>query len=533
MQRSNNGETISRNVLFVLSLVWTFTSAGFIFGFPAIADALISKGDYQYLCTENSVPSIAYNATSSTPSGTDIDKSCAAQRVEFGQIYVIGVSVFFVSFVLHGRNLDKYGPKITSLIGIIITIIGTFLLAFSSANHSKKKDNHFDFFLPALCLIGLGGPAPYLSSFHIVQLFGEKMSKEATSILVASMVGSALLYLCFARILLLGISTKVVFLSHAFWLIMITFLIAFLQPNLPFTTKDKIIFNVSYLPLYEVLNESNVADHQNKDIEISNSSDIVDDFSKVEYKAIYNDNEEEISSSSDIVNGAVSIDTKESDENNVSSSSLAVEEKSNENKQSIQELSIQQALISEKFILIAIFLTGHVLKFNFYLATALRRIENEKASRIYVTLLFIIVPLGCMITPIITWTVRRYGVAGVIWATQLFSLAFSALVMVHGHIALIISFLLLSIYRMFLFTCLYPYVSIVFGYKLFGRLNGILLTLSGIVSLLQYPLIILAESPMIFDGNYFFVDLIVFPVLTLLLTFLPARLIVHINNAET
>jgi len=90
-----------------------------------------------------------------------------------------------------GPILDKYGPKITNLIGLSIQIIGIILLTVSFSTKGA-----FDGFLAGFLLIGFGGSPVQFSHFHLANLFPQK-SGAVFSIFTATYGASTLVFKIF------------------------------------------------------------------------------------------------------------------------------------------------------------------------------------------------------------------------------------------------------------------------------------------------------------------------------------------------
>jgi hypothetical protein len=118
----------SRHLLVSILCLIIFTCCATIFGFISVADSLRNQGEYAHLCTDNLYP-------------------CKEQTLHFNKMYIIGVSVFFVSYIFYGVGVDLLGPRVAACIGISLYSFGTLLLCLSS---SKT----FDAFLPAIVLLG-------------------------------------------------------------------------------------------------------------------------------------------------------------------------------------------------------------------------------------------------------------------------------------------------------------------------------------------------------------------------------------------
>ena len=206
----------SRLFLFSVLTPIIFTCSATIFGFPAVADALRRSGEFEELC----------------PSSQSIP--CVEQTLLFGKLYVIIASCFFSSYIFYGSLEKIIGPRYTCLIGHTFYGIGTILLAFANSRT-------FDVYLPAAIFIGIAGPSAFLASLHVCSLFKEN-SKVATVLFIAAMCSSSLVYLCFGRLIMAGVSQKVVFLGHFVWICVSTIVLGTLQPDSCFTPYQNIHF---------------------------------------------------------------------------------------------------------------------------------------------------------------------------------------------------------------------------------------------------------------------------------------------------
>ncbi len=63
-----------------------------------------------------------------------------------------------------GTILDRYGPRITGIVGCFFITLGCFFLAFAS-------DLHFDGYIPGYLFLALGGPFVFISSFQLSNAF--------------------------------------------------------------------------------------------------------------------------------------------------------------------------------------------------------------------------------------------------------------------------------------------------------------------------------------------------------------------------
>ena len=161
-----------RYVYLILAVFFSVTLSGVIFGWPALILILEDENVYSNVCDPDN--------TSTSP--------CGAQSSKFNLIYVIATTGFSFAVLPLGFVLDKFGPKISALIGSGLMIAGSLLFAFSS--------NDFDAFIPAYLLIGIGGPPIVFSFMHISNLFPKNKGTIITMLNVA-LDASAMVFVLF------------------------------------------------------------------------------------------------------------------------------------------------------------------------------------------------------------------------------------------------------------------------------------------------------------------------------------------------
>ena len=490
----------SRRFLFALLTPIIFTCSATIFGFPAVADALRRSGEYEELC----------------PTGKSMP--CAEQTLFFGKLYVIIASCFFTSYIFYGSLEKIVGPRYTCLIGHAFYATGTILLAYAD---SKL----FDVYLPAACFIGAAGPAAFLASLHVCNLFKDN-SKVATVLFIAAMCGSSLTYLLFGRLILAGISKKAVFLCHFAWICQATLILGILQPDVCFTPHQDIHFHSKYSWRYTIIDIDSEVLHEGK-IEVNgenggeNGGDGDRGFS-ASASSTGNSNEVKTAHVADKDEG---LETREP--NQLQNDSIT-----KVTQPARQFISVWDAVRSWEFGLLLVYGSVTLLRFNFYLATALNRIDEANGGTFYVDVLFLLLPLIGAVTSLtlVTVVINYFGINGVSRVATFLGLVYGCLVLSPGKISLLLVFISISLHRAFFFSFSYPYISSVFGHQLYGRLNGILMTISGAISLLQYPLIDLVEK--VFGGQYFYVDLVVFAISGVCLFLLLVPLNVYIDRKD-
>ena len=66
-----------------------------------------------------------------------------------------------------GTVLDRYGPRVSGIIGSILLTIGALLIAFAT-------QLPFDAYIPGYLFLALGGPFVFISSFQLSNTFPQR-----------------------------------------------------------------------------------------------------------------------------------------------------------------------------------------------------------------------------------------------------------------------------------------------------------------------------------------------------------------------
>jgi hypothetical protein len=121
-------------------------------------------------------------------------------------------------------------------------------------------------------------------------------------------------------------------------------------------------------------------------------------------------------------------------------------------------------------------------------------------------------PLGCLAVPLIGALLERSLTHGFILC-NITALVYGIFTVVPIVQLQFITFVFFSVHRISLFSCMYSAVTELFGFKNFGRVLGLVLFVSAIVSLLQYPLALIVAR--LCNGSFLYVDLTVLVLIVL------------------
>ena len=133
-----------------------FLTCGVIYGWSGLLRLLKSEGQFS-------------NPTCSS----DPNKPCASQDRQLNLVATVAFNMANAATVVHGITIDAYGVRANAVVGGFLFTIGMLLLSVSDSSN-------FNAFLPAFTLMGWGGIACFLSSFQFANLFDKPNLMRAT-----------------------------------------------------------------------------------------------------------------------------------------------------------------------------------------------------------------------------------------------------------------------------------------------------------------------------------------------------------------
>ena len=177
-----------RWALVMLSCVEVLTATGVMFGWSSLSIALRREGTYAELC--------------------DDDKSgCDAQALRLNAVYTAGAFCVPLGGMVWGPLMDVKGAKWTRAVGMCVFSAGCILFAFSD---SKT----FDAYVPAACLVSIGGMANFLSHFVLAEYFADDHFGLVHSLINCSFDASTVTFTLLELIHKEGASTPVAVSGH-------------------------------------------------------------------------------------------------------------------------------------------------------------------------------------------------------------------------------------------------------------------------------------------------------------------------------
>ena len=134
-----------KDYVLVSAVVNSCLLGGVVFGFPGLVLILRQEGVYAENCS--------------------CGQFCSGQREQMAMLSTLGFASAIGSRLFAGLVLDKFGPKITSVLAGLLSTVG-FLLLATTENTAQLSQ----FIQPAWIILALGGAAIHLTSFHTTNL---------------------------------------------------------------------------------------------------------------------------------------------------------------------------------------------------------------------------------------------------------------------------------------------------------------------------------------------------------------------------
>jgi hypothetical protein len=149
---------LSKQIMFLVACVVVLaTSGGLILGFGPVYSTLLREDQWSELCGPN-------DANKFHSDGSKI--ACAKQEVRLQYVFSTSFLCLSAANAFFGVFLDVAGPRLTALIGLAMSTLGNFALAYGDSHSGTGA-----IIIIGYSLVGAGGMGSYLAAFQILQLF--------------------------------------------------------------------------------------------------------------------------------------------------------------------------------------------------------------------------------------------------------------------------------------------------------------------------------------------------------------------------
>ena len=349
-----------------------------------------------------------------------------------------------------GTVLDRYGPRVSGIIGSILLTIGALLMAFAT-------QLPFDAYIPGYLFLALGGPFVFISSFQLSNTFPQR-SGLILALLTGAFDSSSAIFLFYR---LMYSASRGSFTPQKFFLvylivpIFIVVVQIFVMPANSYKTVGELITQVE--------ERSEETDPDSEDM------------------ARWRQHRESVVSETTTLLGksATKQQTEEEQKKQISGVWGALHGR-----------SAMQQIMTPWFILVALFTVIQMTRINYFVATVWTQYEymlhsDDLAERInhvfdvalpvggVLSIPFIGLVLDNTSTPftlgLLVFVATAIGVLGVLpfmWAA-------------YGNIILFV------LYRPLYYTAVSDYAAKVFGFQTFGKVYGLIICLAGLLNFSQ------------------------------------------------
>ena len=423
----------------------------------------------------------------------------AGLSVEYVQaIYVVATFTNSLGPLFLGVILDSYGPRACSIVSLVIVALGGFLFSLSNTRT-------FDMFMPGMCMISFGGSGVQNAIIHLSNLFPEYKGTMTAIITGSFQLSFVVFYMFDLAWKADSWSFASLFQSYA---ILTTCCIAL---SFPFWPDSAVNYDEQMSVLYgkggglELTVPEESANRDRNAImrlpskmlsatETGGGSGHYDAISRTFDRHKIEKFFAESTPTPQPAPKAMEIFAHEmahlthTERWCMESGCIASGDDLNPMVQ-----SLGQQLTSLAFIRINILFVCCSFWANFYIGTVVTQLadlsivpENEISK--YGSSLTLFMTAGVLFIPFVGWLLDGYGYPTTMFATILFSIIWAVLLCLRSASYLMASFVAYALFRTFLYTFIFSYMSDRLGFQFFGILVGVLFVISGFVGLLQYPL---------------------------------------------
>jgi MFS family permease len=443
-------------------------AAGIIFGYAALKPVLIREGVYRKYCTQK-----------------ELDKGvrvCYDQEIRLNLMFTVAAVSTNVCALPVGTILDRYGPRVSGIIGSAFLAIGCLFFAFA-------WQLPFDGYIPGYLFLALGGPFVFISSFQLSNTFPQ-YSGLILALLTGAFDTSSAIFLFYRLIYAASNGTfwpKKFFLAYLAVPAFILVAQIFLMPRNSYKTVGELVIQAE-----EQVHDEHESDNEIEDQEL---------LARLR-QARHEHSENIISEITELLGskkGQKQV-KKEQEKMHISGVWGALHGR-----------TAADQIRTPWFILITLFTVIQMTRINYFVATIRPQYEyllGDYNKAVAINKFFdVALPLGGVIsvpfigmildntsTPLalglLVATATGIGVLGIIpevWAA-------------YANVCLFV------VYRPFYYTAVSDYAAKVFGFATFGKVYGLIICLSGLFNFSQSALDALTYK--VFDKNPIPVDII-------------------------
>jgi len=438
------------NVTLTTTILECLLFSGVVYGWTYIVDVLLDVGYFRYICENpkgNVSTAFLYNS-----SVNSTQESCYEAKSQLNLVYTVSVATCSTCTVFIGYAYDKWGTWFTRTFAIGMFIIASFIMIFGQVEQSWLL-------YPAMLLFSFGGSCLMICNFNLANL-SRKYRTTFVGIYSGAYDSSAVVFMLVKMVYDAGLTLPAIFVIYACCGILCGVRTFILTPRqrVPFPLPKRFIYGI------------------------------------VEFKRLVKRN----------VRGA------DADKDFSTCESAMTSQESN-----VERRTFLQCLQDPFYWGNVAFMSVLHLREVFFLGTVGSWLKSFSGGTSIDTLLFvcgIFTVMGILIAPfcgLLTDKLQRkfsgntengaesmnagmLAVAVTIGITSCVASLFSLVVIFPVLEVQYVSFALCTIFRGFLYSSTTSFVILAYPTKHIGKLFGVLVTIFGVVTYLQYPLLNLA-----------------------------------------
>jgi MFS family permease len=423
----------TRIVQVAVAVLYCLFGAGVVFGYAALKPVLVDTGVYRDRCTKEELQAGVW--------------VCYEQEVRLNLMFTVAAVSTNMCALPVGSILDRYGPRIASLIGVFFLTLGALLMAFAN-------DLPFDGYIPGYLFLALGGPFIFIPSFQLSNTF-PKHSGLILALLTGAFDTSSAMLLGY-RLIYQG--TEGAFSPKKF------FLLYLIVPVLILLAQLFIMPSQSYKTIGETVQQ----------IETNGSTDNATTDSDT-LRA--NGTEEEAS-----LLGSKNAETQVQAEQQKAARSGVYG--------ALHGKTAAQQIASPWFVLITLFTVIQMLRINYFVATIRTQYTemlHSPSRAVQVNEFFdVALPLGGVIAvPFIGLVLDHTSTTFVLALLVTLATTIGILGVIPEMWAAYANICLFVIYRPLYYTAVSDYSAKVFGFATFGKVYGLVICLAGVLNFFQ------------------------------------------------
>ena len=365
-----------------------------------------------------------------------------------------------------GTLLDKYGPRVSGIIGSVLLAIGAIL--FASAPRVP-----FDGYIPAYLFLALGGPFVFISSFQLSNAF-PRNSGLILALLTGAFDSSSAIFLFYR---LIYTASGRAFTPQKF------FLVYLVVPIFIFIVQCSLMPKNSYKTVGELVKH---AQNPANDIDATDQ-DVEDEDQLVHIR------EERRAHRQEVVSEVTSLLGRKGEQGDKQQQQEARKKQISGVWGALHGYSAVQQIKSPWFILITLFTVVQMTRINFFVATIRPQYEyllqsHESAVRVN-NFFDVALPLGGVASiPFIGLILDNTSTPFVLSTLVVLATVIGILGVIPSIGAAYTNILLFVLYRPFYYTAVSDYAAKVFGFHTFGKVYGLIICLAGLLNFSQSAL---------------------------------------------